>query len=69
MGFIRNQQVQLAMRLLSWKYQRDGNPVPAPDQLRVQAGMVVDEAVRIAKHRGQNIAAILKDVIGDLPRR
>ncbi len=69
MGFIRNQQIQLAMRLLSWKYQRDGYPVPASDQLRVQAGMVVDEAVRIATHRGQNIAAILKDVIGDLPRR
>ena len=69
MGFIRNQQVQLAMRLLSWKYQNDGRPAPDPDQLQHQAEMVVDEAVRIAKRRGQNIAAILKDVIGDLPRR
>lgn len=69
MGFIRNQQIQLAMRLLRWKYEKDGRPAPPPDALRQQAAAVVDEAVRIAKHRGQNIAAILKDVIGDLPRR
>lgn len=69
MGFIRNQQIQLAMRLLSWKYQKDGQAVPPPEALKQQAAVVVDEAVRIAKHRGQNIAAILKDVIGDFPRR
>ncbi|MFH1981050.1 MAG: hypothetical protein ABIL58_04345 [Pseudomonadota bacterium] len=69
MGFIRNQQIQIAMRLLNWKYQKDGLPVPPPAQLKQQAATVVDEAVRIAKHRGQNIAAIIKDVIGDFPRR
>ena len=69
MGFIRNQQIQIAMRLLRWKYQKDGLPAPAPQQLEQQAASVVDEAVRIAKHRGQNIAAIIKDVIGDFPRR
>ena len=66
MSFIRNQQIHLAMKLLAWKYQRDGSAVPPPDRLREQATAVVEEARRIAKERGQNIAGILKDLVGDL---
>ena len=68
MTFFRNQQINLAMRLLTWKYQRDDRSVPSPDQLKEQATSVVEEARRIAKARGQNIAGILKELVGDLKK-
>jgi hypothetical protein len=68
MSFFRNQQINLAMKLLTWKYQRDGRSVPPTDQLKTQAVGVVDEATRIAKERGQNIAGILKELVGDLKK-
>ena len=68
MSFFRNQQINLAMRLLAWKYQRDGRQVPPTDQLKSQAAGVVEEARRIAKESGQNIAGILKELVGDMKK-
>ncbi len=69
MGFIQKQQVNLAMRLLAWKYQRQGQPLPPGGQLAVQAAQLVDEAHRIARQRGGNVLAILKEMAADARRR
>lgn len=69
MGFIQKQQVNLAMRLLAWHYQRQGQPLPPGGQLAAQATQLVDEAHRIARQRGGNVLAILKEMAADARRR
>ena len=68
MGFIRDQKINLAQRLLESQYDRRGIPRPAADDLRRQAAAVVDEAGRIARERGRNMLGILQDLIRDLRR-
>jgi hypothetical protein len=68
MGFFREQKIKLAQRLLTGQYERRQLPLPSAADLRRQAEAVVDEAGRIARERGQNVLAILKDLIGDLRR-
>ena len=69
MGFIKKQQVNLALRLLAWQYQRQGQPLPPPGQLAGQASQLVDEAHRIARERGGNVLAIVKQMAADARRR
>jgi hypothetical protein len=69
MGFIRNQQVNLAVKLLAWQYERQSQPVPPFPQLQQQARRLVDEAHRIARQRGGNVLAILKQMVSDMRRR
>jgi len=69
MGFIRQQEENLAMRLLAWQYQRTNIPLPAQRDLRQQAGKFVDDAHRIALERGQNVMSIMKDMAEDLRRK
>ncbi len=66
MGLIRRQEERLAIQLLSWQYQRRKLAVPAYPELERQAAKLVDEAHRIAKERGRNVMAIVKDLAGDL---
>jgi hypothetical protein len=68
MGFIRQQEENLAMRLLAWQYQRMGMAVPAPEELRRQASRLVADAHRIGRQRGQNVVGIIKDLVGDLKK-
>ncbi len=65
MGFIRRQEERLAIRLLTWQYQKMDLPVPVIEELQRQAGKLVDDAHRIARERGRNVMSILKEMISD----
>jgi len=69
MGFFRQQQVDLAVRLLKWQYQRAGKQPPTDDVLRQHADQLVDDAHRIAKEKGRNVMAIIRELADDLKRR
>ena len=69
MGFIKNQQVKAAIRLLAWQYTRSGQAQPEPAHLEQQARRLVDDAHRIARERGGNVMAILKEMLADVRRR
>lgn len=69
MGFIRQQEERLALRLLIWQYQRMNIPVPPMEELQQQAAKLVEDAHRIARERGRNVISILKEMIGDLKQR
>ena len=66
MGFFKQQEERLAIRLLNWQYQKLGKPVPPADELKRQATTIVDEAHRIARERGKNVISIMKAMISDL---
>jgi hypothetical protein len=67
-GFIRQQEERLAVRLLIWQYQRMNIPVPAMDELEKQAARFVEDAHRIAHERGRNVMSILKEMINDIKK-
>jgi hypothetical protein len=69
MGFIRQQEERLAVRLLIWQYQRMNIPAPQMKELEQQAARLVEDAHRIARERGRNVISILKEMIGDLTKR
>jgi hypothetical protein len=69
MGFFRQQEEKLAMRFLTWQYQKLEQPVPAEAELARQAAKIVEEAHRIARQRGSNVVAIMKDLISDLKKK
>jgi len=69
MGFIKEQQVKLALRLLAWRYEKAGQPLPGPAVLQRQARELVDDAHRIARERGGNVLSILKEMAADVRRR
>ncbi|MGA7143011.1 MAG: hypothetical protein WBY47_00775 [Desulfobacterales bacterium] len=68
MGFIRQQEERLAVRLLIWQYQRLKIPVPAMAELEKQAARFVEDAHRIARDRGRNVVSILKEMINDIKK-
>jgi hypothetical protein len=68
-GFIRQQEERLAVRLLIWQHQRMNVPVPAMEELKQQAARLVEDAHRIARERGRNVMSILKEMIGDLKQK
>ena len=69
MGFFRQQEEKLAIRFLTWQYQKLKAPVPDDAELARQAAKIVDEAHQIARQRGRNVIAIMKDLISDLTRK
>jgi len=69
MGFLINQQVKVAIRLLAWRYEKAGLPLPDSGELQDQARNLVGDAHRIARERGGNVLAILKEMAGDIRRR
>jgi hypothetical protein len=69
MGFIRQQEEKLAMRFLTWQYQKLETPVPDEAELARQAARIVEEAHKIARERGSNVISIMKDLIADLKRK
>ena len=69
MGFIRQQEEKLAVRLLTWRYQKMNITVPSMPELERQAAKLVDDAHRIARERGRNVISIMKDLVDDLKRK
>jgi len=68
MGFIRQQEEKLALRFLSWQYEKLKKPIPAETELASQATKIVEEAHRIARDRGRNVLSIIKDLIADIKK-
>lgn len=66
MGFIRQQEEKLAVRFLSWQYEKLKKPVPDEAELVNQAVKIVDEAHRIARQRGSNVVGIIKELIAEV---
>ena len=72
-GFFRKQEERLAEHFIRRQYEKNGLAPPDDVTLSLQAAQIVAEAHLIAKKRGQNVLAILKemaiDLIADLKRR
>ncbi len=69
MGFIRQQEEKMAVRLLTWRYQKMNITVPSMSELEGQATKLVDDAHKIARERGRNVISIMKDLVDDLKRK
>jgi hypothetical protein len=69
MGFLKNQQLKMAIRLLAWQYERNGQPLPDRALLEGHARQLVDDAHRIARERGGNVLSILKEMVVEMRRR
>jgi hypothetical protein len=69
MEFFRQQEEKLAMRFLTWQYQKLETPVPDDAELARQAARIVEEAHKIARERGSNMVSIMKDLIADLTKK
>ncbi|MBT9439345.1 MAG: hypothetical protein GAS50_09155 [Desulfobacterales bacterium] len=69
MGFIRRQEIQLAIKFLVWQYQKANIPIPEHSDLEQQAGKIVDDAHRIARERGSNVLSIIKELASDLKKK
>lgn len=54
------------MRFLTWQYQRMNLPVPPSPLLEKQAAKLVDDAHAIARQRGRNVVAIMKELAEDI---
>ena len=68
MGFFKQQEERMAMRFLAWRYQKLKMPVPDETALKLQAVQIVVEAHRIARERGRNVVAIIKDLVEDVKK-
>ena len=68
MGFIRQQEEKLAMRFLSWQYEKLKKPTPTEAELERQAVQIVAEAHDIARKRGRNVMSIIKDLITEIKK-
>jgi len=68
-GFFRQQEERLAVRFLSWQYQKLEMPIPEEAELKRQAAKIVEEAHRIGRERGHNVVSIIKELISDLKKR
>ena len=68
MGFIRQQQERMALRFIVWQYERMNLPVPPLTVLEKQAAKIVDDAHAIARERGRNVLAIIKELVEDIKK-
>ena len=69
MGFIRQQEENLAVRLLKWQYQRMNRVLPGDAVIKQHASKIVDDAHRIAKEKGRSVMAIMKELVDDLKKK
>lgn len=56
----------MALRYLVWQYERMNLPVPPVSSLQEQAAKIVEDAHAIAKKRGRNVVAIMKELAEDI---
>ncbi len=68
-GFFRQQEERMAVRLLTWQYKRQKIALPGEDEIQRRAEQLVDDAHRIAKERGRNVMAIMKEMIADIKKK
>jgi hypothetical protein len=69
MGFLRSQQEAMAVRFLTWQYQKNQVPLPPEAELKRQAETLVADAHRIARERGQNVLAIIKEMAQEIRKK
>ena len=69
MGFIRRQEEKLAARLIQWHQQQHADTPLSQGELSQKASFLVDEAHRVARHRGQNLLAIMKEMVADVLKK
>ncbi|MEE8399764.1 MAG: hypothetical protein V3S89_12215 [Desulfobacterales bacterium] len=69
MGFFRQQEENLAIRLLKWQYQRMKRVLPGDTAMKQHAHRIVDDAHRIAKEKGRSVITIIKEMVDDLRRK
>ena len=69
MGFIRQQEERLALRLLTWQYQRMNMTLPDQKEMETRASRLVEDAHRIARERGRNVMSIMKELVQDLKKK
>jgi hypothetical protein len=67
-GFIRQQEKKLAMRLLAWHYEKNAMVMPPPSEIGRQAERLVNDAHRIARERGRNVLSIIKELVADIKK-
>jgi len=65
MGFIRQQEEKLAVRILRWQYEKQRLTLPAESDLQRLAARIVDDAHRIGRERGGNLMDIMKELVQD----
>ncbi len=68
MGFIRQQEERWALKLLQWQHEKHHVPLPGQEALERQARTLVEDAHRIARERGSNLWAILRETAAELIR-
>jgi len=68
-GFFRQQEERMAVRLLTWQYQRLKMALPGEQEMQRRATQLVDDAHRIAKQRGRNVMAIIKEMVEDIKKK
>ena len=69
MGFIRRQEEKMAARLIQWYQHQQANPPLSTPELTRKAAMLVDEAHRVARHRGKNVLSIMKEMVADVMKK
>lgn len=69
MGFIRRQEEKMAARLIQWHQQQQSLPPLAPEELARKSSDLVEEAHRVARHRGKNVLTIMKEMVADIMKR
>ena len=68
MSFISLQEEKLAKRYLEWRYRKEELPLPPAPDLKRQAEKIVEDAHRIARDRGRNVMAIIKELARDIKK-
>lgn len=69
MGFIGQQEENLAVELLKWQYQRMNRNLPDDAVVKQHARNIVDDAHRIAKGKRRNAITTIRDLVDDLKRK
>ena len=59
----------MALRFLTWQYQKNAVPLPPEAELKRQAENLVADAHRIARERGQNVLAIIKEMAQEIRKK
>jgi len=68
-GFVRKQEVAFARKLLVWKYEKSGTPLPDETSISALAEKIVNDAHIIAKESGSNVLEIVKDKVKEIKNR
>lgn len=69
MGFIRRQEEKMAARLIQWHLSQKAMPPLTPAELAQKSSALVEEAHRVARHRGKNVLVIMKEMVADVMKR